>query len=327
MRCSPRRAASVQSLIRGKHSKPRRNSRSKRSARSLEILIRAVWLDSPPSRVEPSEIEGALRLARRNHVAGRLARAYPKLLPNELARAQEHTAAFRGNLAESTRRLLGAGIQPVLIKANDCTYSNFDLVVGDEGWSRAIEALVPWGRRCSRHRAEPGKVLVHPETGPAAHLHREVSWFGVPIVSSQRLAARSVRNGGDTWWVPEPVDELRIILAHAAFQNLALDLSELLSLRGLLQPRFFEEARAEANAEGWGRGFDFVFALALSATRRLDRADVLPLPFPLPVIGSISIGVEHATYLWRVRKRAAAARETALRMPLILAKRRRLHLA
>jgi hypothetical protein len=320
---SPRRNFQA---VRKKLKAPIRVGHSEGSTRDQEMLVRAVWLDSPPPVGGRPELEGALRVARRNGVEGRLARAYPKLLRSELARANERAAAFRGNLAESTRRLLGAGVQPVLIKASgdDYTYSNFDLVVGDEAWTRAIEALEGWGSRYSTHPAEPGKVLVHPDAGPAAHLHREVSWFGVPVISSQRLMSRSTRVEGETWWLAKPEDELRITFAHAAFQNLALELGELISVRDLLRPPTLEQARAEAKSEGWGHGFERVLAIAFAAKRRLDTGEALSLPVPLPLSGSLAIGLEHAAHLWRLRERRLAARETALRMPLIAAKRRRL---
>jgi hypothetical protein len=302
-----------------------RGGHSQSLARDHEILLGAVWLHSPPRVTGRSELEGALRLACRNHVEGRLARAYPDFLGTELARSVERTSAFRHNLADSTRRLLAAGVQPILIKASDddYSYSNFDLVIGDEAWPRALGALDGWGRRYSSHPAEPGKLLVHPEAGPAAHLHREVSWFGIPVISSERLMARSVRVNGETWWLPKPEDELRITLAHAAFQNLALDLGELISVQELLRSRTVEAARAEALSEGWRRGFDHVLAIVLRAKRRLDVVEPVSLPVPLPLIGSLSIGFEHAAHLWRIGRRGLAARETALRVPLIAAKRRR----
>jgi hypothetical protein len=328
MKRSARLGTNVHPLAPASHRNSSRAAGPERSTHALEIVARAVWLDSPPSVVHPSDLEAALRVARRNHVEGRLARAYPHLLPVELARARERRDAFRRNLAESTRRLLGAGIQAILIKAagDDFAYSNFDLVVGDENWPCAIEALASWGKRQSHHPAEPGKVLVHPETGPAAHLHREVSWFGVPVISSQRLMRRSLRNDGDTWWVPTPEDELRIALAHAAFQNLALDLSDLLSIRELLRPPIPESARAEAKNEGWRRGFDLVLAVVLAAKRRLDAGEALSVPVPLPLIGSLSIGREHAAHLWQLGRRTLAAREFAIRVPLIAAKRRRVRM-
>lgn len=293
-----------------------------------ELLVRAVWLETPPPVGGRDELEGAVEAAKRNHVEGRLARAYPELLSAELAWAGERTSAFRRNLAESTRRLLGAGVQAVLVKAgDDYTYSNFDLVVGDDGWPRAIEALGGWGKRWSSHWAEPGKLLVHPDTGPAAHLHREVSWFGVPVVANERLMSRSTRGDGETWWLPKPADELRITLAHAAFQNLSLDLSELLAIRELLRPAIADEARAEAEHEGWTSGFEHLFATAVAAKRRLDAGEAISIPVPLPLPASVSVGFEHAAHLWRVGRRKLAAREAALRLPLVVAKRRRLLLA
>src|SRR5579884_166972 len=137
------------------------------------VLAAAVWQGQ--RLVEPGPaLDAALRLARRNGVQGELARVYPEALGAELSRVQHGNAEFRRRLGEAASRLQAAGVSPVLIKcdpAADFVYSNFDLVVGGDGWARSLGALESWASRFSGHRLEPDKLILHPPTGPAAHLH------------------------------------------------------------------------------------------------------------------------------------------------------------
>lgn len=306
--------------------RPRADVNGPHARRAREVVVSAVWRDAPPTEVDDATLGAALRLARRNLVEGHLARAYPHRLASEVRRVHEARAAFHRNLEEASGRLAAGGVQPILIKADaseDYLYGNFDLVVGEDAWSSAVQALLDWGERCSAHPAERHKILIHPANGPAAHLHRSVSWFDVPVVPTDRLRARAHRQDGASWWVPAPVDTFRILLAHAAFQNLALDLSELLQLRRLLDSTSVPASRNEAATEGWGVGFDRVLRAAVEGIRRLDAGESLKLPMPLSVVSSLWVGIEHASYLWRSRRKRIAAYEMALRPPLVLAKRGR----
>lgn len=270
----------------------------------------------------------ALRVARRNQVQGLLARSYPAELQDELASVRTASDLFRRNLAEATLRLRNAGIRPVLIKADpngDYVYTNFDLVVGEQ-FERAVRVLAGWFTRTSRHPLEPDKVLLHPAEGPAAHLHTDVSWFGIPAVRGGPLAERAHEAAGG-WLVPEPADELRIWLAHAAFQNLALDLSELIALRGLVHPDVIDRARAAAGREGWCRAFDETLRVAQDAITALDHGHAPRLPIPLTTATSLAVLREHALHLLRTGRRSIAAREVALRPPLAVVKRLRLGLS
>jgi len=150
-----------------------------------------------------------------------------------------------------------------------------------------------------------------------------VSWFGVPVLRADRLLARAQRRP-DGCLGPAPADELRIWLAHALFQELMLTMSELFTVRGLLAPEVVAEARAEAAGEGWVAGFDGVLTIARAAIARLDRGQPLRLPVPVPVTLSLRTGAEHARHLHLRGQTRAAAREAALRVPLVIAKRRRL---
>ena len=126
---------------------------------------------------------------------------------------------------------------------------------------------------------------------------------------------------------PAAADRLRIWLAHALFQNLSLDLSELFAVRELLQPEVIRAARGHADREGWRAGFDGALAAAEATIDRLDLGLPVALPMALPMPLSVRVGVEHARYLQRAGENAAAAREAALRIPLVVAKRRRLRIS
>jgi hypothetical protein len=293
-----------------------------------ELLTAVAWTGRPGPAAAEATLAAAVALARRNQVEGRLAAAYPERLAGELARVREATGAFAHNLAEAARRLAAAGVTPVLIKADPAeayVYTNFDLVVGDDGWAAAVAALAPWGSRTSAYWLERDKLLVHPADGPAAHLHRSVAWFGIPVVPTDRLRARARPAGGGLWRVPDPVDALRITCAHAVFQNLAFDLSELRGLRGpLADADLVAAARDEAAAEGWRRGFEAAVATATVAIGRLDRGRPVPLPVPLAGLAGLAAGAEHALHLAARGHPVLAGRELALRGPLVAAKRRRL---
>jgi hypothetical protein len=291
------------------------------------VLAAAVWRDEA-SPVADDELAAALHEAQRNQVSGLLARAYPARLAEVHSAVAVATGWFRANLTEVTARLARAGIVPVLIKADpegDYVYTNFDLVVGDR-WAAARRALAGWYVRTSGHPLEPDKVLLHPRAGPAAHLHRQVSWFGVPVISAATLAARATPTPGG-WYQPAEPDQLRIWLAHAVFQNLALDLSELLAIRGLLRPDVLAEADAQAHREGWRRAYRDALRTARTAIAGLDDGTVPRLPVPLRAATSIAAAREHVPYLLGTGQTSAAGREAALRGPLAVVKRCRLAFA
>ncbi|MFF7790418.1 hypothetical protein [Streptomyces sp. NPDC007991] len=293
------------------------------------LLVDAVWRgDAGPA--DDAALRRALSLARDNQVEGRLARAYPRQLADVVAEVDTANELFRENLVEVTGRLRAAGIPTVLIKADlsgDYVYGNFDLVVPDGRWEAACDALDGWYVERSTYWLERStKVLLEPRSGPAAHLHAAVSWFGVPVLPTRRLFERAAPDGG-AWLMPRPSDELRIWLAHGLFQNLSLDLSELFAVRDLLAPDIVAEARREAAREGWLAGGDRALAVAVGAIRRLDEGTPVRLPVPLPVGASLRVGAEHALHLLRHGRTRVAAREAALRVPLVVAKRRRMLLS
>lgn len=296
----------------------------RRTETAARLLGDVLWHDRRPILSTDAAAE-VMDLAVRNNVELRLARAYPDRFEDTLAQGSAQVAAFRLNLEVAAQRLNDAGVSPILIKADtegDYTYSNFDLVLGDDGWDRALVALHGWAVTTSSHPLERTKLLLHPAHGPAAHLHRSVAWFDVPVMPTAELRARAVRGPGP-WLVPDPADRLRIYVAHAVFQNMAIDLSELLELRGA-PAATLETARRRSASDGWGPAFDVAWSAAEQSMARLNAGEGVSLPTPLPVVGSLVAGWRHAFSLARRRERLLALRAFALRVPLVAAKRRRL---
>jgi glycosyltransferase involved in cell wall biosynthesis len=299
-----------------------------RDRRHERFVADIVWRHRASASVDAGE--AAFPVARRNRVVGAYTRALAPADPRfaELAQtADRREADFRRNLVEVTSAIRAAGVTPVLIKANpadELAYGNFDLVVGDDGWDRSRSALRDWGVRLERHPLEPDKLIVHPAVGPAAHLHRQVSWFGIPILDAGSLAdaARPYERNGAAWLVPAPEHELLIAVAHAAFQNLAFDLAELRTIRRLLIADVEIPAHVHAMNGGWELGFADALEVARRAIRRLDDAEDIELPVQLPVKVAARVALEHAGYLWRSGRRRTAIRELVLRGPLTIAKRR-----
>jgi O-antigen/teichoic acid export membrane protein len=289
------------------------------------LLADAVWRGSAPAASKP-QLREALALARRNHVEGRLASAYPEQLAHVLAEVRTARGLFARNLAQVTGRLGAADIPAVLVKGDlpdDCVRNDFDLVVEERHWDGTFTALAGWYVHSSTYWLErTTKALLFPPVGPALHLHTGISWFGVPVVPAGQLLDRASENGHGCL-SPAPVDELRIWLAHAMFQNLALDLSELFAVRDLLRPDLIEAGREEATREGWRTGYDAAIAVACAAIDRLDGGAPLGLPVLLPLPLSLRAGAEHAYHLHLRGQHLAASRAAALRVALVAAKQRR----
>ncbi len=296
---------------------------------AASLLTEAVWRGSAPVATSP-QLKAVLALARRNHVEGRLARAYPQQLSHVAAEVRTARGLFARNLAQVTSRLGEADIPAVLVKGelpDDCVRNDFELVVEERHWDGTYTALAGWYVHSSTYWLErTTKALLFPPVGPALHLHTGVSWYGVPVVLTDQLLARASGNGHGCL-SPAPVDELRIWLAHAMFQNLALDLSELFAVRDLLRPELIEDGREEAAREGWRTGYDAAIAAACAAINRLDGGAPLGLPVQLPLPLSLRAGAEHAYHLHLRGQHLAASRAAALRVALVAAKQRRRMLA
>ncbi|MGY1914997.1 hypothetical protein [Blastococcus sp. SYSU DS0973] len=288
----------------------------------MSTVIAAAWPGRNPAEFDPDRVEQVRALAKLNQVEGAVARHYRDWLSDDVATVDEATAAFDANLEEAATLLDLAGIRPILIKCVpgvDHVYSNFDLVVGDS-LPEAVQALAGWGIRTSTHPLEHSKVLVYPAAGPAAHLHTAAAWWDVPAVDTERLRARATGTG--PWLIPAESDQLRIWVAHAVFQNLAFDLSELLALRSLLRQDVIDAAALECRREGWEGPYRRALRVAERTVDMLDRGENPPLPVALPVRDSLAIA-EHVRYLATAGQPRAALRELVLRAPLVLAKKRR----
>lgn len=295
------------------------------TARVRALLHETVWQRTAPRDVADELLAPALALARRNRVEATFARAYESRLADEVASLDAHSRAFRRNLRDSSAVLRSAGVVPILIKADpalDYVYSNFDLVVGEDGWDAAVATLRPWSLREWGHPLERDKILFAPHSGPAVHLHRSVGWFEIPIISAEKgLRERAHEDRDAGCLVPARYDRLRIVLAHAAFQNLAVDLADLWEIRDLGDDDTVAAASREASAEGWGRAFRAFLSWSMRLIRRLDAGEPLALPAPAPVGPAFGAGFEHASASRSGLE--TAAREVVLRPVLVAAKLRR----
>ncbi len=279
---------------------------------AVSVLIDTVWRGTAPKATD-AELHCALDLARRNRVEGRLARAYPAQLTGALAEARIAHELFVRNLSQVVGRLQRAGIRPMLIevgKPGDHVDTSIDLVIREQGWSRALAALADWYLYDSTSQLEHStSALLYPSDGPGLHLHTGISWFGAPVFPTDRLLsrARRTRHG---FLIPAGPDYLRIWLARALFQDLVLDLSGLLAICELLTPAVITAARAEASREGWRADFDDALAVAGSAIDRLDRGLPVSLPVRLPVSQSLRTRADHAHH-WHQRGRPGSVEQNA----------------
>lgn len=230
------------------------------------LVIEVAWRGAAP-RVTDADLRQALDLARRNRVEGRLACAYPDQLAELRAENRAAVELFNRRLGEVMEGLRRAGVPAVLIPAG----------LPSDHAGASIEIVVP-----ERERRRALTVLGAPAGGPPLRLHTSASWFGIPVLSGERLlsAARRNRHG---LLIPAPADYLRIRLAQALYQDLVLDLSGLLAVHSLRHPAIVTDARDQARREGWQPGFDDVLAAAGDAIDRLDRGLPVALPVPLPL--------------------------------------------
>lgn len=297
-----------------------------RDAAIRSLVVGAAWGPSTTLDPDPDLLQDALALARRNEVEALIVQSWPGQFDGLGARIDAAVVRFEANLRSACRLLAIAGVAPILIKTDPglrSTYTNFDLMVGGD-WPTAVAALDDWAIRWSGHPLEPDKVLAHPPTGPAAHLHQDVAWFGIPVIADERVRARARPEPGGEWFRPHPDDELRIVIAHAVFQNLGFDLADLRLVRSTWGAADGATAAALADREGWGQAFRGALAVALAAIDRLDRGELdgLPLPLPLPIGLGLAAGYRHAAHLVRARQPRTAIREALLRLPLVAMKRR-----
>ena len=292
-----------------------------------QLLIRAVWFGQPAEDTSSDALESALALARRNEVEAPFVRTYADDLSEAARQVAAQAALFRSNLVDVCALLDAAGIKAILIKAlptDAYTYTNFDLVVGEDAYARAKSVLRGWADRSSVYPLERAtKILLYPAGGPAAHLHREVAWFDIPAIPTDALRREAHRPEGSPCDLPSPAMAFLILLAHAAFQNLALGLGDLVTYRRLTAEVDVGEARQTAISLGWGRGFRDAQGVAERTIERLDAGELPALPAMLPAASGLLGGIEHGFWLARRGAVLPAVRELVLRGPLVVAKLRR----
>jgi hypothetical protein len=293
------------------------------SEAASHIAAAAAW-GSPIGETDHALLAAALAVAVANRCERQLVEAAGGRLDDRRARLDAERDRFRRALAATGSLLARAEVSACLIKADpddDLGYENFDVVVRRADWPRALAALASWSSGTSNHRLERDKRFVHNPDGPDLHLHSRVSWYEVPVIDAESLLDRGVP-GPPGFALPTPPDRLRILLAHAAFQTLCLDLRDLRELRELLEPGLVEEARGRADEEGWQRLFEHALAVGRGTVDALDAGRTPSVPAPLSARAALRGGAEHVRRLASGR-RSAALREGVLRPLLVAAKLRR----
>ena len=291
------------------------------------LLTDAVWRGNAPAATKP-QLRARSRWPAATTSKGRLARAYPEQLSHVVAEVRIARGLFARNLAQVTGRLGEADIPAVLIKGDlpdDCVRNDFDLVVEERHWDGTFTALAGWYVHSSTYWLErTTKALLFPPVGPgAAPAHRHLLVRRARWCRPTELLGRASGNGHGCL-SPAPVDELRIWLAHAMFQNLALDLSELFAVRDLLRPELIEaRPRGKPPGKAGGRGYD---AGGRGRPRRPStgstagpRSGCRPASAAAVPAGGRGARLPHAP----ARTALAASRAAALRVALVAAKQRR----
>ncbi|MFL5955293.1 MAG: hypothetical protein ACJ76I_14415 [Gaiellaceae bacterium] len=304
--------------------RPRRKSDDGALEReAFRLLASVLWRGETASATAPELTPALWSLASRNDLEGEAAAAFDVLAPRR-ADVELQSAAFRHNLRDSATRLRDADLHPLLVKADPDSayvYSNFDIVVDRRHWGQALAALGPWVATTRQDRLERQKLFVVPHEGPALHLHAAICWYDIPSISTHRALERARGEDGVPWLMPAPVDDFKILVAHIGFQTIAPTLSDLLLYRRA-GTEVIEAAAAEARAEGWEPVFSLVVDRLDRLARVLDAGGSPALPAPLPPGRAIAVGLQHAVTLIRRGRWHAAARELALRIPLVVAKQR-----
>jgi O-antigen/teichoic acid export membrane protein len=297
-------------------------SRRRAEEPAASWVIDAVWRGTAPKATD-AELQQALDVARRNRVEGSLAGAYPAQLAGVLAETRAADNLFALAVGRVSGCFRDAGIPAVLIPPGvpgGHADASIEMVVPERDWRRALTVLSDWyEHRSTGRRGTSTTAELYSAAGPELRLHTNVSWFGVPACSTDRLLHRAHRNTGGPL-VPAPADYLRIWLAQALFQDLVFDLSTLLTVRGLLRPAVIMNACAEARREGWEAGFGDVLAAVIGVIESLDRGLAVSLPVPLPL--SPSLGRQAARPHVR---RMSDDRVAAAGIPAVRARDRQLH--
>lgn len=302
---------------------------------AASVMVAAAWQGTAADASDDVLLQ-VWAAARPECVQGWIAHAYGERLPAGLrAEARDRQSRWTSNLDEVAAILRAAHVEAVLIKSGlegrrqpdsqpipASEYGDIDLVVGGDGWPRAVRALRSWGQVEPVSWLEPHKLHLRPPCGPAVHLHRDAEWFGIRAVDFNvlREASRPMENG---LLLPSCEAGIVLLMGHAIFQTLRLGLADIVELRRLsgLVPQ--ADAPRLAGECGWGRAFRFAMSRAKVAMTALDAGDVSVLPASLAGLHSLIDGWRHAAYLARTGSAAGALREAVLRPCLLAAKSRR----
>lgn len=195
---------------------------------------------------------------------------------------------FVARLTELVSTLDGAGISYLLIKTEKrypYDDSNIDVLLETEKDFQSARALAQAnGRRCTKSYHEPDKEMWRlfqsgKEEHPGWHLHRAVSWNGVPYLD-QRIVfdrARAVVWEGVSFRVPGTEHDLLIHAAHTAFENFQVTLGELYdACERSGEVRDWDATFREAEQNGWC----FAYKMFLSTVRTFGRVTNTPHAVP-----------------------------------------------
>ncbi|MBI3120489.1 MAG: hypothetical protein HYZ08_02615 [Candidatus Kerfeldbacteria bacterium] len=190
------------------------------------------------------------------------------IFPNPKAHQQ-----FVSELRKLVETLTRSCISYVLIKTEKRYLyedSNIDIVCQtEEDFQKAQDIAACDSRVRTTSFHEPDKEMWRKiengnERQPGWHLHRGVTWNGVPYLTNDSLfqKRRRVSVEGIEFWAPSLEHDLLIHAGHTVFENFQVTLGEFYDAALRTQePLDWEFMHRESEREGWG----FAFRLFLSA--------------------------------------------------------------
>jgi hypothetical protein len=213
----------------------------------VECFQRAVGPFDPGSDIK--------KIAKRNH------------LGYVLGSSEDFYRAYWRSAAELDQLLSQHGVEHLFIKtirSYPTDDSNIDVVCQTEAdFKKAFSLIATQGRRATYSYHEPDKAMFRSfdqgrERKPAWHLHRAVSWNGVPYLGNDGLfsGARRAEQSGVTLTVPSVSHALAINAGHALFENFVIPFGEAYdSIRLSLQVPDWDALFSLVRGFGWERGF------------------------------------------------------------------------
>lgn len=211
-----------------------------------------------------------------------------------LAGTGEYRQDFWRSVAELDQLLTRPRASHLFIKtvrAYPFADSNIDVVCETEkDWQRAFALAIEQGRRATYSYHEPDKVMFRlardgREIKPAWHLHRTVSWNGVPYLENAELFTqrRQVEYADTSLPVPDAAHAIAINAGHALFENFVIPLGELYDTVELSREvSDWNPLFAAARRQGWEAGLRGYLELVRTAAERLD------FPHAIPVNGGVA---------------------------------------